>query len=155
MKTLKYFYFFFLALILMGCPNNGNQEANSSCFNTENLAKDNSCFAATVLDQGNPFPNPVQSGGTVKLKMKIGAVDNNFIPITASISTKVFSSTSGQLVTQQSAGTVPPSSGFQDVPIWTNISVASGTYYLEVTVDVGTCGSRSICLKDKRIVVSK
>lgn len=140
----------------MGCPNGGSQEPISNCVNEDNLAKEETCFAATVLEQGNPFPNPVQSGGTVKLKMKIGAVDNNFTPITASILTKVFSSTTGQLVTQQNVGTVPPSSSFQDIPIWTNINVASGTYLLEVTVDVGACGTKKICLEGtKRVVVNR
>ena len=129
-------------------------EPNSSCVNEDNLANETSCLAATVLMQGNPFPNPVQSGGTVKLKMKIGAVDSQINTLSAMISTKVFS-ISGQLITQQNAGTVQSSGSYQDIPIWTNVSVASGTYYLEVTVNVGVCGSKTICLSDKQIIVIK
>lgn len=140
---------------MVGCHGGENQNSSSGCVNEDNLATAETCFAATVLVQGNPFPNPVQSGGTVKLRMKIGAVDNNFTPISASISTKVLS-VSGQLVTQQNVGSVPPSSSFQDVPIWTNINVASGTYLLEVTVDLGACGTKKICLDGtNRVVVTK
>lgn len=155
MKFAKLLILLASAVAFMGCPNSGNQEPSSSCVNEDNLALEESCFAATVIEQGNPFPNPLQSGGTANLKMKIGAVDNNFNPIPASISTKVFSSTSGQLITQQNVGTVPPSSSFQNVPIWTNINVAAGSYYVEVTIDVGACGKKTICLSDKRITVIK
>lgn len=154
MKSLNYFILLIGMFIYLGCSGGGNGEPNSSCVNKENIGESNSCLAATVLVQGNPFPSPIQSGGTVNLQMKIGAVDSNFTPISASISTKVFSSSTGQLVTQQNAGTVSSSANFQNVPVWTNINVASGTYYLEVTIDVGVCGSKTICLSEKRIIVN-
>jgi hypothetical protein len=153
MKLVLKLIFVYSLFAIIGCPNRSNDK--STCINEDNLAKENTCFAATVLIQGNPFPNPIQTGSTLKLKMKIGAVNNNFSPISCSISTKVFSSTNGQLVMQQNIGSVPNSTNFQDIPIWSNINVAAGTYFLEITINAGDCGSKKICLADKRIVVVK
>jgi len=143
-----------LALVVPACKSTGGGGPDRACTNEEKLALENTCFAATALTQGSPFPNPVQTGGTVKLKMKIGGVNSQYSPIPAVISTRVLSSVTGALVTQQTQPAIQPSSNFQDVPIWTNIAVAPGIYVLEVTVNLGDCGFKRICLSgEQRIVV--
>jgi len=151
MKLLKYVICALFIGGLMGCPSN-DDNSSSSCINEDNLARESACFAATVIDNGNLFPNPVQVGSTVNLNMKIAAVDSNLNPITATISTKVFS-INGQFVTQQNINTVQSDSNYQNVPVWTNVNVAAGAYFLEVTVDVGPCGSKTICLSKNRLIV--
>lgn len=136
--------------------NKGEPPINSSCLNTneDNLAKESACFAATIYTQGNPFPSPITTGGTVKLKMKIAAIDAQLMPLSATVTTKVFNAVTGQLVSQTNVGTIQSSSSIQDVPVWNNVNVSAGTYYLEVLINVAVCGSKSICLSDKRIVVN-
>lgn len=149
---------FIVALLLLAlvpaCKSTGGA-SDRACSNEEKLGLEDTCFAVTLLTQGSRFPNPVQAGGTVKLKMKIGAISNpQLSPIPATVSTRVLSSVTGALVTQQTQPAIPSMGNFQDVPIWTNIAVAPGIYVLEVTVNVGGCGFKKICLSgDQRIVV--
>jgi hypothetical protein len=111
------------------------------CKGEDTLAQESACFAATVLTQGGPS----QVGNSLKLKMKIAAVNSQLSPIPATISTTVFN-LQGQLVAQQTQPPIPSNSNFQDVPIWTNVTAASGTYSLDVTVSFGDCGSKRMCL---------
>jgi hypothetical protein len=152
MKTIRYSLIVPVIMLLMGCPNK-NDTNKSSCINEDNLATANTCLSATVITQGNPFPNPVSSGGTVKLKMKLAGVDAQMNVLNATVKTKIFS-LNGQLVTQQSIGNFPTSASFQDIPIWQNVNVSAGIYLLEITADFGACGYKKICLEgNKRIEV--
>lgn len=155
MKNLIYLFLFAICTICTSskCNSSGNP-SDSSCKNEDKLALESACYSATVLMQGNPFPNPVLAGNNLNLSMKIAAIGNPLALLPATISTKIFG-INGQLVAQLNSGTVQSNSNFQNVPIWTNINVASGTYYLEVTVNTGPCGSKTICLKDKKIIVNK
>jgi hypothetical protein len=154
---MKNLTFLFLITIFFICSsskcNNGATNSSSSCLNEDNLALESTCFSATVLKQGNPFPNPVGVGSTLSLSMKIAVIGSPLALLPANISTKIFAYGTGQLVGQFNVGTVQSSNTYQNVPVWTNINVASGYYYIEVTADAGPCGSKTICLKDFKISV--
>jgi hypothetical protein len=140
-RLIKGIYLIAALLLLLLIPACKSGSAGSACKTEDKLALESTCFAATVLTQGSPF----QINSTVSLKMKIGAVNSQFQPIPATISTKAFNSL-GQLVAQQTQQAIQPNSNYQNVPIWTNVNVASGSYTLEVGVSVGACGSKTMCL---------
>ena len=134
-------------IALYGCGNNDTPQAGGACVESDTLAQSNQCFSATVLYTGNAFPNPVLVGNEQSLSMKIAGVGAQpFAPLTAEISTQV-TSISGQLVDQQVVGNVNSDPNFVPVTIWRpSPELATGQYILGVTVDLGVCGSKTICL---------
>jgi hypothetical protein len=58
----------------------------------------------------------------------------------------------GQKVSSFTAGPFPPNSNIQQIPIWTNVSVAAGTYFVTVTGDITPCGTK-VLLKNAQLVV--
>jgi hypothetical protein len=84
--------------------------------------------------------------------MKIGAVNAQFAVVNATITTKAYN-TLGQSLGQQNMGSVSPNSNFQNVPVWT-ANVAPGLYSLQVTVDLGVCGVKTICVSNRSDVLN-
>ena len=153
MKRVKYLILSLVAVAFIQCGGGGGGGggggSSASCTNQENLASGDGCIAASILQEGYPFPSPIQQGSQLKLKIKYGAFDNNAAPITGTITTKVFSF-NGQLVATVNSGSITTSAAWQDVVVWNNVSGAAGQYFLEVTINAGACGTKTICLADKR-----
>ncbi len=109
-------------------------------------------FGDCRLENGKlPYPNPVSKGGTVKLDMTCGVASRNMQFQSTSVQVTVCNSL-GQVVSSFTAGPFPPNSSIQQIPIWSNVNVAAGTYLITVVTDLGLCGTKTP-IKNFKIVV--
>lgn len=93
------------------------------------------CRAETLL-----FPNPVQRGGTLNLKISCGGATRNMQFVSTSMRVKICDEL-GRQVANFTVGPIPPNSNVQTVAIWSNISVAPAVYFVTVVGDIGDCGT--------------
>lgn len=98
------------------------------------------------------YPNPVEKGGTVKLDMTCGAATRNMQFVSTGLRVYVCN-VLGQTVSNHTVGPFPPNSSIQQVPVWSNINVAAGTYLVTVVADMGPCGTKTLVLNSKLVVV--
>lgn len=150
-------YILIAALAVTGCKKKETSpdKPAASCVAVDTLALNDGCLAASVLaSTGNTFPNPSSSNDPVKMKLKIAGVDSALSLIDASVTTQLWSM-NGQAVGTQSSQ-VASASAMQDVTIWQSAStpVASGLYFVGVTVDLGVCGKKTICLENRHSFVN-
>lgn len=99
-----------------------------------------------------PYPNPVSRGGALKLDMSCGGATRNMQFINTSMQVSICN-TNGQQVTSFTVGPFPPNSNIQQVPIWSNVNVAAGTYLVTVVADLGPCGTKTLISSAKVVVV--
>jgi hypothetical protein len=98
------------------------------------------------------YPNPVQKGGTVKLDMSCGAATRDMKFVSTSIRVYICNM-NGQTVSNFTVGPFPPNSSIQQIPIWSNVNVAAGTYLVTVVADLGPCGTKKLVSNVKIVVV--
>lgn len=99
-----------------------------------------------------PYPNPVQRGGTVRLDVSCGAATRSMQFVSTSFRVYICNA-AGQQVSTTTVGPLPPNSNIQQVPIWSNVSVAAGTYFITVVGDIGPCGTKKLVTNFKIVVV--
>lgn len=122
--------------------------------NSSDIVPNGECWISDCRLENNklPYPNPVKSGGTIKLDLTCGAILRNmqFVNITYKV---YVCSLNGQLVSSTTVGPIPSNSNIQQIPVLTNVSFAAGEYFLTVIAELSSCGTKRVICNSKIVVI--
>lgn len=153
MKTKNVFFIAVLSTFLFmaqGCNNSANDNLPKDCGEKIGPEEGSICGISEFRLETTAYPNPVANGGTSNVRAVVGAIDQQFNPIPITITIRIFN-VGGSLV-NTSVFTPQPVLTPQVIPLWQNISAASGVYYAELIIDKGACGSEKVCVNGIQVI---